>query len=202
MTNPATLEKRALRQQLRLALKDIAPSERERFSVDAAQILSQRREWLQARSVLFYMALADELDLTTLLHLALHQGKIVALPRFLPDQNCYAAALVSDLSRDCAPGKFGILEPVAQCKEIGLDQADLILVPGTGFDTSGGRLGRGRGYYDRLLEGTTGLRCGAAFDCQIVPTVPAEPHDARMDFIVTPSRWIEAVPPKTHTEIN
>jgi 5-formyltetrahydrofolate cyclo-ligase len=67
----------------------------------------------------------------------------------------------------------------------------LILVPGVAFDLRGGRLGRGRGYYDRLLSGLQGYRCGVAFDEQIVDRVPLEPHDASLNCILTPSRWVE-----------
>ena len=63
----------------------------------------------------------------------------------------------------------------------------MILVPGLAFDLRGGRLGRGRGYYDRFLAGATGLRVGVCFEDQIVADVPLEPHDLRMDFVVTPS---------------
>jgi 5-formyltetrahydrofolate cyclo-ligase len=68
----------------------------------------------------------------------------------------------------------------------------LALVPGVAFDVRGGRLGRGRGFYDRLLAGVSGAKCGVAFDEQIVDAVPAGPLDIRLNCILTPTRWIEA----------
>jgi len=67
------------------------------------------------------------------------------------------------------------------------DEPVRILVPGVGFSPSGGRLGRGRGYYDRMLADLPGVRCGVAFDLQVISELPLEPHDARLDHLVTPS---------------
>lgn len=59
------------------------------------------------------------------------------------------------------------------------------LIPGVGFDLSGARLGRGKGYYDRHLEGSDSLRIGLAWSEQIVEKIPVERHDSHMDFIIT-----------------
>ena len=88
-------------------------------------------------------------------------------------------------------GQFGIREPAARCPEIPLSRLDLILVPGVAFDWHGRRLGRGKGFYDRLLAGTRGVKCGIAFDEQMVNEVPAGSLDARMNFMMTPTRGVE-----------
>jgi 5-formyltetrahydrofolate cyclo-ligase len=67
----------------------------------------------------------------------------------------------------------------------------LVLVPGVAFDSHGRRLGRGKGFYDQLLAFVRGTKCGVAFDEQIVPEIPIEPHDVRLNCILTPTRWIE-----------
>jgi 5-formyltetrahydrofolate cyclo-ligase len=56
----------------------------------------------------------------------------------------------------------------------------------------GNRLGRGRGFYDRLLEEVSGIKCGVGYDFQLLEKIPAEPHDAKVDFILTPSRCVKA----------
>ena len=71
------------------------------------------------------------------------------------------------------------------------NRVELILVPGVAFDLQGSRLGRGNGYYDQLLAIVWGKRCGVAFDEQLVPEIPVEAHDARMDCLLTPTRWVE-----------
>ncbi len=60
-----------------------------------------------------------------------------------------------------------------------------ILVPGIGFDLKGGRLGRGKGFYDRYLEEKESVRIGIAWTEQLVDKVPLESHDCHMDFIIT-----------------
>jgi 5-formyltetrahydrofolate cyclo-ligase len=62
------------------------------------------------------------------------------------------------------------------------------------FDVHGHRLGRGKGYYDQLLRGLGGTTCGVAFDQQIVGEIPVEPHDVRVNCVLTPTRWIELNP--------
>jgi 5-formyltetrahydrofolate cyclo-ligase len=54
----------------------------------------------------------------------------------------------------------------------------------------GRRLGRGKGYYDRLLAAVRGAKCGVAFDQQVVSEIPVEPHDILMNFTLTPTRWL------------
>jgi 5-formyltetrahydrofolate cyclo-ligase len=72
-----------------------------------------------------------------------------------------------------------------------LNRLDLVLVPGVAFDARGGRLGRGKGFYDRLLSAVNGTKCGVAFDEQIVDAVPVGPLDVLVNCILTPTRWIE-----------
>jgi 5-formyltetrahydrofolate cyclo-ligase len=99
--------------------------------------------------------------------------------------------VVSDPANDLRPGLLGIREPTEHCEAIALKRLDLVLVPGVAFDARGRRLGRGKGYYDRLLSDVRGVRCGVAFDEQIVPEVPVGPRDALLNCVVTPSRWLE-----------
>ena len=83
-------------------------------------------------------------------------------------------------------GRYDIEEP-ADGEPWPADNIDLIVVPGLAFDTSGGRLGKGGGFYDRFLvqPGMHALTCAVAFAEQMIETVPAEPHDRRVDMLVT-----------------
>jgi len=74
---------------------------------------------------------------------------------------------------------------------LSLNRLDFILVPGVAFDLQGRRLGRGKGFYDQILAVVRGTVCGVAFDQQITPEIPVEPHDAVVNCILTPTRWIE-----------
>lgn len=182
--------KQTLRREVAAVLRTLASAERETASVQARELLSSRSEWRAARSVLFYAPMAEELDVWPLVSEALGAGKRVGLPRFVPENRAYLACEVRNLDLDLRPGHFGIREPAAHCAAFSLKSLDLILVPGVAFDLQGRRLGRGKGYYDQLLAGVRGVKCGVAFDRQIVGEVPVTPRDILMNCILTPTRWI------------
>ena len=183
--------KTSLRSQIREKLKAISPSQRELNSSHARAILEQQPIWIEARSILFFAPLSDELDIWPSLTVALSAGKHVFLPRFSPDTKSYTACQIKIPDTDLKVGQFGIREPTETCPQIPLNRLDLILVPGVAFDLHGRRLGRGKGFYDQLLAVVSGKTCGVAFDEQIVNEVPVEPHDVLLNCILTPSRWIQ-----------
>lgn len=92
-----------------------------------------------------------------------------------------------------APGAFGIFEPTADSPLTEPGRIDLFLCPGLGFDRSGARLGRGKGYYDRLLARARpdALLIGVAFDDHVVDRLPIEPHDRHMNHLLTPGGVLE-----------
>jgi 5-formyltetrahydrofolate cyclo-ligase len=94
--------------------------------------------------------------------------------------------------RNLRPGAFGILEPGSEDPEMPIDRIDAFLCPGLAFDRQGGRLGRGRGFYDKALSAarSDALKIGACFACQIVATTFPEAHDAPMDELVCEDGWI------------
>jgi 5-formyltetrahydrofolate cyclo-ligase len=191
MTDTLLAKKAALRKQIRGALEKISPAARTTLSAQIRDRLKEQAVWENAGAVLFFAPRPDELDLWPLLEEALAAGKIAALPRYHPAGKNYVACRVQNLRSEIVTGAFGIREPAARCPEIPLNRLHLILVPGVAFDRHGHRLGRGKGFYDRLLAGACGVKCGIAFDEQMVNEVPAGPSDVRMDFIVTPTRGAE-----------
>ncbi len=183
--------KASLRSAIRQKLKRIPLTQREHDSSRARAILEQQPFWQQAQTILFFAPLPDELDLWPSLTVALSTGKQVFLPRFAPDTTSYMACQIKTPDTDLRIGQFGIREPSESCPEIPLNRLDLLLVPGVAFDLHGRRLGRGKGFYDRLLAAVRGKTCGVAFDEQIVTEIPVEPHDVLLHCILTPSRWIQ-----------
>jgi 5-formyltetrahydrofolate cyclo-ligase len=180
--------KAELRTKVRAALEKISPAVRAVESIDLCERL--KAQMPSARTVLFFAPLPDELDVWPLMELSLALGTTCALPFFDAEKNFYGAKAISKLATDIVLGKFGVREPAAVCTEIPLNQFDLILVPGMAFDFKGSRLGRGRGFYDRLLVRTSSLKCGVCHDFQLLEKIPAEPHDAKVDFVMTPSRCV------------
>ena len=189
MAGSAANPKSELRREIRNALQKMSPAVR---AVESIELCDRLEPQLQsAHTILFFAPLPDEPDVWPLLEKLLPTKKICALPAFNSATRTYSARRVQNLTTDIAAGKFGIREPTASCAEIPLEQFDLILVPAVAFDRHGHRLGRGRGFYDRLLAKAHGIKCGVAFDGQMVKEIPAGTHDVRMDFIVTPTRLRE-----------
>jgi 5-formyltetrahydrofolate cyclo-ligase len=133
--------------------------------------------------------MAGEPDIRPLLEEALAGHKTLALPRFNAQLGDYDICPVTGLA-DLKPGHFGILEPGLKCPVFPRERLDFLLVPGLAYDIMGRRLGRGKGYFDRLLAGVQGHKCGVAFDWQVVEEVPVGPRDVGVDSLLTPSRFV------------
>lgn len=182
--------KSALRLSIRPILKSISPEQRAAASEAICRLLQQQAVWKNAQAILFYAPLKDEIDIAPLLAKAVAQGKRAALPRFDPDTGLYSARQLADPNSQLQQGKFDIPEPSQDAPPIHTNHLDLILVPGLVFDVRGRRLGRGMGFYDRLLKDVPSPKCGIAFDQQLQAEIPAEPHDVNLNFLATPTRWL------------
>ena len=137
----------------------------------------------QIRTIATYAALPDEVDLTELV--TLFPEKRWLFPRI--ERQLIVFHAVEDPSKDLARGAFGILEPRADSPIVPLDEIDAFFCPGLAFDSHGGRLGRGKGFYDRLLSHARAdaHKIGIAFPSQIVPNTHCEAHDILMNEIIS-----------------
>ncbi|RME95786.1 MAG: 5-formyltetrahydrofolate cyclo-ligase [Verrucomicrobia bacterium] len=190
--NPADA-KRHLRRLMRERRRQWAASpERAGDSARLCATIRASAPWQAAATVLLFAPMPDEPNLWPLLEEVLASGRRLCLPRFDPALGAYTVAEVRNLRTDLRPGLLNIPEPAPHCPLFARNHLDLIVLPGLAFDQDGRRLGRGKGYYDRLLSGWTGGRCGVAMDWQIVPAIPAEDHDKNVNWIATPTRWLTA----------
>jgi 5-formyltetrahydrofolate cyclo-ligase len=181
--------KTALRSMMRERLERISPAVRAVESIELCERL--KTQMPSARTILFFAPLPDELDVWPVMEFSMALGVNCALPFFDAEEKIYGAKIIQTLATDIVTGKFGVREPASNCAEIALNQFDLILVPGMAFDLDGNRLGRGQGFYDRLLENANGIKCGVCHDFQLLEKIPAEPHDAKVNFILTPTRCVK-----------
>jgi 5-formyltetrahydrofolate cyclo-ligase len=191
MENTVLKTKSALRELVDRRLREMPPEEQATASARARALFSAQPLWQHAQSVLFFAPMPGELDVWPLLSDALASGKQVALPRYQRETKQYTACRITDPGADLCAGYFGIREPNARCLPVEPARVDLILVPGVAFDARGHRLGRGKGFYDRLLAAIAGTRCGVAFEQQMVEEIPVEPHDAIMDYVLLPNQWVQ-----------
>ncbi|MCB1125204.1 MAG: 5-formyltetrahydrofolate cyclo-ligase [Verrucomicrobiae bacterium] len=183
-------QKRALRREMQARRRAMTDVERTEASAGLLEVIRGSEPWRQAGQILLFAPLPDEPDIFPLLEEALAAGRRLALPRFSPSQGVYEVAEVQVLERDLYPGAFGIREPRPECPLFPSKHLDFTLLPGVAFASDGFRLGRGKGYYDRLLPGLGGGFCGVAMDWQVLPSVPAGSHDKAVNWIATPTRWI------------
>jgi 5-formyltetrahydrofolate cyclo-ligase len=184
--------KRLARRVVRLATEGMALGQADEDSFAACRLILKSTVWQRASQVMLYVPMRGELNVNSLTENGLKEEKLIALPRFSVTKNAYDACGIDNLS-DLVPGKFGVLEPPPDCQTMDTKQLDLAIVPGVAFAGLGGRLGRGGGYFDRLLTDIPAKKCGVCFEQQVYPDVPVERHDVKMDMIATPSGWL--IPP-------
>jgi len=150
-------------------------------------VASQVAGWLNdhedIQRLTVFSPLAGEPDLMPLLES--FPNRTWCFPRVV-DSNKLTFHHVKDPAKELRPAAFGIREPSEQSPEIPISQMDAFLCPGMAFDKTGGRLGRGRGYYDRILAGARpdAWKTGVCFSFQIVETTYHEAHDVFMDFVI------------------
>jgi 5-formyltetrahydrofolate cyclo-ligase len=184
-------EKIALREQMRARLAEQDATDVRAKSATIWERLSVLSEFAAATRLLVYVSTGSEVDTQGLIRQLLAMGRQVCVPQFERATQGYAASELQDFDAELTTGKFGILEPKPRAiRPAALDRIDAALVPGLAFDETGNRLGRGSGHFDRLLRQTSGIKIALAFDFQVLDEVPAEAHDARMDFIVTETRVV------------
>lgn len=169
----------------------LAPELRAQSSREIAARLIATADFERAATVLAYASFGSEFDTRLVLEAALRSGKRLLLPRVNRASGALDIHVVKDLTADLRAGGWGIPEPHPEiCPGCGAEEADWILVPGAAFDRRGGRIGYGRGYYDRLLakaraSGSPAPFVAAAFETQVEDEIPMAAHDVRVDAVIT-----------------
>lgn len=143
----------------------------------------------QATTIALYLPVNGEVPTETIVHHAQAAGKTIYLPVIEGERIVLQQFLHPE---DLKPGKFGILEPSAGGLTAEPHHIDVFVIPGVVFDLAGNRGGYGKGYYDRLLHSCcpSTLLVGFCYDFQVVEKIAAEPHDVRMNMVITERRVI------------
>lgn len=177
------MDKNILRQQIRQFKKTQSPQSRMEQSGLLMQQLAAHPQFIKAHTILLYHALPDEVDTRTFIR-EWSSRKQILLPVVAGDELILKPYLNEGMLHD---GSFGIMEPEG---EIFTDMKgiDLAVIPGMAFDKEGNRLGRGKGFYDRLLRQLMDYsiyKIGICFDYQFLDHIPTEPHDIPVDEVIT-----------------
>lgn len=155
------------------------------------EILFSSSEFKNAKNILFFMSLEKEVQTWDMICQSFHIGKKVHLPIMVKNSPDLKIARLHDTNIDFVSGAYGIKEPGEGTYDfVGPYEIDLIVVPGLAFDTQGGRLGYGKGYYDRLFANGNPktLRFGVALDFQVVASLPQTEDDLPVHLIATEKR--------------
>lgn len=186
--------KQTIRKNILALREQLSPDARAAYSAAISERLLRLPEYRQAETVLGYMNFGAEFASGLWAEQVLSEGKRLVLPRVNHHTNRLDLYWVEDLENQLATGLWGIREPMAErCERLdGLNEVEFALLPGVAFARNGGRLGYGKGYYDRLLALMTHRPAlvAAAFAVQIVEQIPQEATDIKVEWIVTEQETI------------
>ncbi|MBA2322220.1 MAG: 5-formyltetrahydrofolate cyclo-ligase [Deltaproteobacteria bacterium] len=178
-------DKAALRARVVAARAEVDAASRAQLGPQIDARLLALPEIAAARRVLLYASREAEVPMAPVAQALRARGVAIGVPRIEGDElvPCPIASW-----EDLVPGVFRIPTSAA---DPWTGPIDVVITPGAAFDEAGGRLGLGRGFYDRLLSsGRIGFAVGACWDVQLVPEVPMDALDRRVDAVVTPTRTI------------
>ena len=177
------MTKSELRALIARQVADLPPDYRRAADEAICRHVTDWEVYRRAEAVFCYVGTAREIDTRPILRDALAAGKVLAVPLCVA-RGVMEARQIRSLE-DLIPGKYGILEPRADCPLVPPEALDLVLAPCAAGSAGGLRLGYGGGYYDRFLPR---VRCPKALLCRgrlVREDIPTEDHDQRMDVLVT-----------------
>ena len=149
--------------------------------------------FLESKVVLLYMHANGEVVTNDIIKRCLKSNKIVVLPAFDATKHTMQLMRVDSLDSGLKHGPRGVQEPDPKyCKIVPIDCIDIAIIPGVAFDEKGGRIGLGKGYYDRLIPklSITTRKVALALESQIIQQAPVESHDKHVDIVITEKRII------------
>lgn len=174
------MDKRELRRAVSRKIAEM--SDKEKAEESAAVAAKIKAFGFRGKKIFAYNALPDELDVSELVG-ALAEDNEVYLPVVDGERSMSLARYDGSWEK----GAFGIQEPTGSRYSAAEVSPEVCLVPLRAFDDDLNRLGRGKGYYDAFFTSCDCLRIGLAFGCQKVEKIPVEPHDVKLDLVVTAS---------------
>jgi 5-formyltetrahydrofolate cyclo-ligase len=186
-----TAEKIELRERMRAMLATMPASQVRVKSAAIWERLSVLPELASASWLLVYVSKGREVDTHGLIQQLLAMGRHVCVPKFDESTQQYLISELRDFASELVEGKFRILEPRTESiRAVEAGKLEAFVVPGLAFDAAGHRLGRGMGYFDRILRDARQPIIGLAYDFQILEEIPVESHDVCVDFVVTETRTL------------
>ena len=177
-----TMDKHTLRQIIKEQKKRFSADQLIEQSMDITLKLEKHHLYHAAHTVLLYNSMPDEVNTHGLIASLHKQGRCVLLPRMKNDEELELVRYKGKLSMRMSE-KFNILEPEGE-PFTQYESIDLAIIPGVAFTLDGERLGRGKGYYDRLLAKMPSVyKMGLCFPFQVLDAIPTDENDVLMDVV-------------------
>lgn len=173
-------EKKQVRKEMKALKSKYSFEQKKALSVPILKSLEQIPEFIQAKTIMLYWSMEDELPTHDFV-CKWAQKKRIILPCVKGETLELRVFEGADVLVEGE--KYGIPEPTGSVFRTE-DKIDLIVVPGIAFDRQRNRMGRGKAYYDRLLHSLSAYKLGLCFAFQVLEQVPVDEHDIRMDEIV------------------
>ena len=172
-------DKPSLRRMVSQLKAQMTGSEKQRQADAVFTQIEQLQQFAAAEDVAVYWSLNDEIDTSRFIE-KWYNKKRIWLPVVVGDDLIFRQYTGIENMRK---GAFGILEPTGPELD-NIASIGVIIVPGMAFDLRKSRMGRGRGFYDRLLVNSKAFKIGAAYSCQLFSQIPTEQTDIPMDLVV------------------
>jgi 5-formyltetrahydrofolate cyclo-ligase len=172
--------KEILRKQVLSKRESMTLEEAERRSKIIIEKLKEDKDYMKAKTVMFYVSKGREVMTHEIIKEAMKEKKVIAPKVASRGLLCCELSDFSKMNFSC----YGVLEPTNEIL-CDLKDIDLIIVPGTSFDRNGHRIGYGKGYYDGLLKSIKAKKIGLAYDFQIIEKIPIDEWDVKVDKVIT-----------------
>ncbi len=176
-------KKQKIRIEIRKIRENLSKEKIEEKSRIIWEILKRDKDYIDAKVIMFYSSIDNEVRTDFMIKNSLSKGKKVVLPQTTP--NVLIPRIIYNYPIGLSPKKFGILEPDENFSMIEKDEIDVIIVPGVAFSKECVRLGYGKGYYDKFLRNYKGKKIGIAFWEQIIDNLPYNSYDVLLDKVIT-----------------
>lgn len=179
------MEKSEIRRNIRRLRMMLSDVEKEQAAAEVFSRLENTAAFMMADNILIYHSLPDELQTISFLRKWSDKKHF-----YLPRVNGVNLDLLPYVESELRRGAYDIEEPSGS-DTADVDDIDLMIIPAVAFDRKGNRLGRGKGFYDRLLATTNATKIGVGYEFQLYDELPSEKHDVPMNIVITQYSYIK-----------
>ncbi|MFL7797564.1 5-formyltetrahydrofolate cyclo-ligase [Clostridium chauvoei] len=186
------MSKKELRDKVLLIRDNLNAKEKIEKDNNILSKLLNTELYKNSTNIFTYISYGSEVDTKELINKSLKNGKKIFVPKTIKESREMKAINITSLE-NLTKDKYGILEPISFDKNIDKNKLDLIIMPGSVFDSNGNRIGYGGGYYDRYLLDIykENNKVALAYDFQVKDNLLVDEHDIKVDYIITEKRLIK-----------